>query len=73
MKTKTEKQLLQDILGELKILNDKIKHQPSQPIGTGFGIITGGITAGCQHVSDGMCYTSYPPQYRCKICGQFYR
>jgi hypothetical protein len=23
-------------------------------------------------VSDGMIYTSYPPQYRCKICGKFW-
>lgn len=22
-------------------------------------------------VSDGMVYTSYPPQYKCKICGRY--
>ena len=27
----------------------------------------------CQHVSDDQIYTSYPPQHRCKKCGEFYR
>jgi len=27
----------------------------------------------CDHESDGFCYTSYPPQNRCKKCGDFYR
>jgi len=27
----------------------------------------------CKHESDGMIYTSHPPQNKCKICGMFYR
>ena len=27
----------------------------------------------CDHESDGMCYTSNPPQNKCKKCGEFYR
>lgn len=27
----------------------------------------------CKHESDGMCYLSNPPQYKCIRCGQFYR
>ncbi len=27
----------------------------------------------CQHESDGLCYTSYPPQNKCIKCGEFYR
>ena len=27
----------------------------------------------CEHESDGLSYLSYPPQSRCKKCGQFYR
>lgn len=27
----------------------------------------------CQHESDGNVYTSNPPQYKCKKCGEFYR
>ncbi len=27
----------------------------------------------CQHKSDGLIYTSNPPQNKCKKCGEFYR
>ena len=27
----------------------------------------------CEHESDGNCYTSYPPQNKCKLCGEFYK
>lgn len=27
----------------------------------------------CKHESNGICYTSMPPQYKCKHCGVFYR
>lgn len=27
----------------------------------------------CSHESDGLIYTSNPPQNKCKLCGQFYR
>lgn len=26
----------------------------------------------CQHESDGLIYTSNPPQNKCKKCGEFY-
>lgn len=26
----------------------------------------------CNHESDGLCYTSDPPQYKCLKCGEFY-
>jgi len=28
---------------------------------------------GCKHESDGLIYTSNPPQNKCKKCGEFYR
>ena len=35
---------------------------------------TDGLYVGnCQHESNGMVYTSNPPQYKCTKCGQFYR
>jgi hypothetical protein len=27
----------------------------------------------CEHESDGLNYLSYPPQSRCKKCGEYYR
>jgi hypothetical protein len=27
----------------------------------------------CLHESDGLIYTSNPPQNKCEICGEFYR
>ncbi len=27
----------------------------------------------CQHKSDGLVYTSKPPQSKCRKCGEFYR
>jgi len=27
----------------------------------------------CEHESDGMIYTSNPPQNKCKKCGEFYK
>lgn len=27
----------------------------------------------CVHESDGLCYTSNPPQSKCKKCGKFYK
>ena len=27
----------------------------------------------CPHETDGNCYTSNPPQYKCKLCGEFYK
>ena len=28
---------------------------------------------GHTHISDGLVYLSYPVQYKCTICGQFYK
>ena len=27
----------------------------------------------CEHVSDGLIYTSNPPKLKCKKCGEFYK
>lgn len=27
----------------------------------------------CDHENDGLLYTSMPPQYKCKLCGAFYK
>jgi len=31
------------------------------------------VFEGCKHESDGLIYTSNPPQNKCKKCGEFYR
>ncbi len=27
----------------------------------------------CDHAWDGLVYTTYPPQSKCRLCGEFYR
>lgn len=34
--------------------------------------VTVEVPDACEHVSDGLVYTSLPPKYKCKKCGAFY-
>jgi len=48
-------------------MNKEERPDNGEPKSGSYGLIL------CEHESDGHVYTSYPPQMKCRKCGDFYR
>lgn len=65
---------------ELADLKDYINYAVSHSYGptadkvdTIYNKIQSMIDNYCEHESDGLSYTAYPPQCKCNKCGEYYR
>ncbi len=67
--TKEELQTIQELIA----WGDDAYDPPSERIKLVQEKVQSMIDNYCDHESDGICYLSYPPQYRCNKCCKYYR